>query len=980
MTNRKISTDAIQAGSITESLLHADLSSKITTANTKAGDAYAQANSAYGQANTAYGAANSAANTVRVSQNSGSTLSAKQLNFVNTANVTITVTDSGDGNANVAIFSSGSGGSGTLSNIAISSNTVFATNANAFNFINTSTVSVSVSQGVDGNANISFTTQSGANSVSSVFTADGVGNTYTMGAFAANANNIIVTIDGVILTPGTEYSTSGTTLTILYVPANGSKVETRTITGGGDGGTASLGFVRSSFVGDGSNVNFTLSSTPVDEDNCLVFVDRVLQRNSEYNVSTSTLQFVSAPDNGAVIDAFVSQYLASNAAVLKAGDTMTGNLNVSATLITQNVIPDANVTYDLGSPTKRFKDLYLSGNTILLGGATLTANGINLVTAGNIHSGNIITDAAYGSNHNGDPIIIIRNSAAANALTFNPNEGDNYTHLYSNGLVAFSGNIATDGIRGSNHNGDPIIIIRNSAQGNALTINADSSGNNTIFHANGVVLFSNSVNAANFITSSGLNIANHANNAYGQANSAYGQANSAYGQANSAYGAANNTVLKAGDTMTGQLNISAGGLLVTGNVGIGTTSPGYKLDVNGIVNIAQGSYIRKAFADNTEEYLIRGDATAWNGFISYTPSGGTSNRGFKFGAWDNNGAINNWVTFWDGNVGIGTTSPATKLAVNGGIQILAGNAIYFQNALADVNATISATGGSGNSTMSFNAGAMVLNGSGNVGIGTTSPGKPLQVNGIEISISSVGSQAGYTQGAFLSSSGTDSSPGARGQGMFLFNEGNDTTWYMGTNYVYADTFSINRKASTTSIDTATAQLTHALLTITSGGNVGIGTTSPASTLAVDGGTGMLSSGVIARFFGTSGNSLIVRGNGNCENTNGSFGVISDKRLKQDIVDAPSQWNDLKNVRFRKYRLKSEVGVNENAPSMLGVVAQELEVVCPGLVEDHTDDNGETIKSVKSSILLMKAAVALQEAMVRIEKLEAEVAAMLESGS
>jgi hypothetical protein len=47
----------------------------------------------------------------------------------------------------------------------------------------------------------------------------------------------------------------------------------------------------------------------------------------------------------------------------------------------------------------------------------------------------------------------------------------------------------------------------------------------------------------------------------------------AYAQANSAYGAANNRVLKAGDTMTGQLNISAGGLLVTGNVGIGITNP-----------------------------------------------------------------------------------------------------------------------------------------------------------------------------------------------------------------------------------------------------------------------------------------------------------------------------------------------------------------------------------------------------------------------
>jgi hypothetical protein len=72
-----------------------------------------------------------------------------------------------------------------------------------------------------------------------------------------------------------------------------------------------------------------------------------------------------------------------------------------------------------------------------------------------------------------------------------------------------------------------------------------------------------------------------ANDAYGQANTARTQANTAYGQANAAYGAANNTVLKAGDTMTGQLNISAGGLLVTGNVGIGTSSPAGKLEING---------------------------------------------------------------------------------------------------------------------------------------------------------------------------------------------------------------------------------------------------------------------------------------------------------------------------------------------------------------------------------------------------------------
>ena len=74
----------------------------------------------------------------------------------------------------------------------------------------------------------------------------------------------------------------------------------------------------------------------------------------------------------------------------------------------------------------------------------------------------------------------------------------------------------------------------------------------------------------------------------------------------------------------------------------------------------------------------------------------------------------------------------------------------------------------------------------------------------------------------------------------------------------------------------------------------------------------------------------------------------------------------------------------NDPSnlvQLGVVAQEVEQTSPGLVDEHADkdaegnDLGTTTKSVKTSVLLMKAAVALQEAMARIEKLEAEVAAL-----
>ena len=113
----------------------------------------------------------------------------------------------------------------------------------------------------------------------------------------------------------------------------------------------------------------------------------------------------------------------------------------------------------------------------------------------------------------------------------------------------------------------------------------------------------------------------------------------------------------------------------------------------------------------------------------------------------------------------------------------------------------------------------------------------------------------------------------------------------------------------------------------------------------------------------------------------SYGGISDIKLKQDIVDASSQWNDIKAIKVRKFRFKDE----PNAPLQIGVVAQELEQTSAGLVYEsldfENDENGnkvatgEVTKSVKYSILYMKAIKALQEAMERIETLEAKVTAL-----
>ena len=140
--------------------------------------------------------------------------------------------------------------------------------------------------------------------------------------------------------------------------------------------------------------------------------------------------------------------------------------------------------------------------------------------------------------------------------------------------------------------------------------------------------------------------------------------------------------------------------------------------------------------------------------------------------------------------------------------------------------------------------------------------------------------------------------------------------------------------------------------------------------------------------GASGSSLAkinlrISQTGDVTNTNNNYGLLSDEKLKQDIVDSGSQWNDIKAIKIRKYKLKDYVeslGL-DNAPTHLGVVAQELEAAgMSGLVTDVPDiedgvDQGTVTKSVKASIIYMKAVKALQESMERIETLETKVAAL-----
>jgi len=589
---------------------------------------------------------------------------------------------------------------------------------------------------------------------------------------------------------------------------------------------------------------------------------------------------------------------------------------------------------------------YLNGSKVLTSGSALTFDGTHFTVGGNAVFGKSTVTQSLGSTAG---FAITDNATTTMYLN---NTSSSVSSMWSSGAIGIgtgggtytervridtSGNVSL-GFTGANAKLNIQQSLASTASGSAIWVTDNAT---TSLYANNV--------------SSGL--------------SAFWSSGSL------AFGAASGT-------------FTEGMRLTSTGLGIGTSSPTYKLDVNG-----SNPRIRVNASTGTDYALYQAQNTGGSVFIGLENSAGSAlSTGAPYslniyhgGAYPilfSTNAAERMRLDSAGNLGLGVTPSAwatsykafqigvggslARTGAGAGDVTLTTNAYYDSTNsrwqfiyTGDYAARYSMTGagihswytstasGTAGNAISFTQ-AMTLDASGNLGIGNTSPGELLVVGSSGRTTTYQSIRAGTVVGAFVADS-TNS----------LYKV------YTASNHPLV--FGVNNN-DYARIDTS--------------GNLLVGTTSAGGKISVSGVGGSNSSSIYVTGFtdgvGTgiwmtpsANNATPMRFTNAANTTVGSititssatlYNVTSDQRLKENIQDADSASSLIDSLQVRKFDWKSD-GNHQR----YGFVAQELVTVAPEAVHQPTDT--EQMMAVDYSKLVPMLVKEIQSLRARVAQLE-----------
>ena len=244
----------------------------------------------------------------------------------------------------------------------------------------------------------------------------------------------------------------------------------------------------------------------------------------------------------------------------------------------------------------------------------------------------------------------------------------------------------------------------------------------------------------------------------------------------------------------------------------------------------------------------------------YAPAANISGTDHYISKFNGTSALENSLLFDNGtNVGIGTTAPSTRLDVSGSARI------YDQTAVTG-SSTLSVRAGAGQATNPLlqwqnnsGTGLGVIDASGNVGIGTTSPVSKMDIQNSNTTayLSTITDAGRYAVQSYDALALENSSDSAGFTSLFFQNKASNVSagrinLLNEGNYAGAFTFQLRNATDGNMVER---------LRVSSQGNVGIGTTNPVYKLSVFSGTGATQNGLEINTTNTDQSSIFLNTNG-----------------------------------------------------------------------------------------------------------------------